>query len=195
MDRFFTIDSVNGSKNKGGGRYKGSSPMMVAKKVAEKLCKNKMMFSIRETTKDSKKKTYHYTAIRNKDRIKVAVNKSFVGGVPFPEKFKLKDMSNLYFKFNENRTFGATTNIEEAAIFFIQEKEFARSVEKLRIYMGDTATYIYYKKDSGSYYSGDSGDSGLDGYEFHVIRYDAYYTVTNIKSNEIFTVVPVVEAP
>lgn len=81
--------------------------MMVAKKVADKLCnenkmKNKIMFSIRETTKDSKKKTYHYNAIKNKDKLKVVVNKSFVGGVQFPEKIILINKDNEYLSLDSS---------------------------------------------------------------------------------------------
>jgi hypothetical protein len=46
-----------------GGRFTGKVPSVVAKKVARKLLqgsKNTVEFSIRETTKDSAKKTFDY---------------------------------------------------------------------------------------------------------------------------------------
>jgi hypothetical protein len=60
MDRFFTIENMNGFKNEGEGHYKASTPIMAAKKIANKLCNvhkmdNKIIFGIRETTKTSKK--------------------------------------------------------------------------------------------------------------------------------------------
>lgn len=70
MERYFTLSD-------GGGRYKGDKPIDVAKKLAQKLVKNKkqVSFSIRETTKNSKKKTYHYVATKSKDKITVKANK------------------------------------------------------------------------------------------------------------------------
>ncbi len=62
-----------------GGRYKSSSPLSAARKVATKLFKKaksmtayktarKLTFSIRETTEGSKKKIFHYKV----ERIKLA---------------------------------------------------------------------------------------------------------------------------
>jgi hypothetical protein len=73
MKRNFTIQSSSvGVK---GGRYSDIVPMNVAKKVAKNLFQNykvsKIVFCIRETTKNSKKKQYHYIAIRKKNNITV----------------------------------------------------------------------------------------------------------------------------
>jgi hypothetical protein len=83
MKRNFTIQSSSlGVK---GCRYSDIVPMNVAKKVAKNLFQNykvsKIVFCIRETTKNSKKKQYHYIAIRKKDIIKVkSDNKTIRGG-------------------------------------------------------------------------------------------------------------------
>ena len=63
-ERNFTIDySSIGVK---GGKFKSNTPQESAKKAAKKLLENtnKVTFCIRETTKDSKKKTYHYKATK-----------------------------------------------------------------------------------------------------------------------------------
>ena len=74
MPRSFTIHT-------GTGRYKTDTPMEAAKKAAAKLFKDtkskSLTFCMRETTKDSKKKLYHYKATRTtKGVIKVSVNKN-----------------------------------------------------------------------------------------------------------------------
>jgi hypothetical protein len=74
MPRSFTIHTV-------GGRYKADIPIEAAKKAAAKLFKDtkskSLTFCIRETTKDSKKKLYHYKATRTaKGGIQVSVNKN-----------------------------------------------------------------------------------------------------------------------
>jgi hypothetical protein len=86
MDRYFTINNINGRQHKGGGRYKGETPINAAKKIGAKLCdqykKNRITFSITETTKDSKKKTYNYVAVKSRDGVKVssANKRVFKGG-------------------------------------------------------------------------------------------------------------------
>jgi hypothetical protein len=169
---------------------------MVAKKVADKLCnenkmKNKIIFSIRETTKDSKKKTYYYTAIKNKNKIKVVVNKSFVGGVPFPEKFKLKQ-NNKFLKYNGHQdAFTFTVNIDDACVFFVKEDDFLKNIEGLPVYISGIQTPSLYYKD-GKYFINEKDDDVR--YMFSVIRYDAtYYQLKNNTSKDIFVVVPVVE--
>jgi hypothetical protein len=50
-----------------GGRFTGKVPSVVAKKVARKLLqdsKTTVYFSIRETTKDSAKKTFNYVGTK-----------------------------------------------------------------------------------------------------------------------------------
>lgn len=74
MYRSFTIHTV-------GGRYLADKPMEAAKKAASKLFKDskvkRMTFCLRETTKDSKKKLYHYKADKLvKGGFKVSVDKS-----------------------------------------------------------------------------------------------------------------------
>lgn len=58
-----------------GSRYSDTVPINVAKKFAKKIFQNnkicKINFCIRETTRNSKKKLYHYIAIRKGDNIKV----------------------------------------------------------------------------------------------------------------------------
>lgn len=82
MNRNFTIQSSSlGVK---GGRYSDIVPINVAKKVAKNLFKNykisKIVLCIRETTKNSKKKQYHYIAIRKKHIIKVKSNNKTIRG-------------------------------------------------------------------------------------------------------------------
>jgi hypothetical protein len=193
MDRFFTIASVNGSKKiRGGGRHKGSTPMMVAKKVADKLCnenkmKNKIMFSIRETTKDSKKKTYHYTAIRKKDKLKVAVNKSFVGGVPFPEIFKLKN-NNMYLSLDSSGNHYIYVSEENKGTNFIAvEDPVNKGIYAIKqdILTGKS---IYYDIEGKVYKPAINNDLI---YEFTRVPFHEPGRLYNIVSKNYFEIVPV----
>jgi hypothetical protein len=80
MTRSFTIHSA--SKNiEGLKRYRTDTPIEAAKKAAAKLFKDSkaksLNFCIRETTKDSKKKLYHYKADKTaKGGIRVSADKS-----------------------------------------------------------------------------------------------------------------------
>jgi hypothetical protein len=69
MSRYFTLESS--SIGITGGRYKSEKPSLAAKKIAEKLFQNSkkkvISLCIRETTKNSKKKSYHYKAKKTKD--------------------------------------------------------------------------------------------------------------------------------
>jgi len=73
MNRNFTI--FYSSLGVKGSRYSDTVPINVAKKFAKKIFSNnnicKIDFCIRETTKNSKKKLYYYTAIKKGDNIKV----------------------------------------------------------------------------------------------------------------------------
>jgi hypothetical protein len=64
--RYFTIEKATISIPK--GRYKATKPINAAKKIAGKLFlltnDPKISFSIRETTKNSQKKIYHYEATK-----------------------------------------------------------------------------------------------------------------------------------
>jgi hypothetical protein len=111
MHRSFTIHTV-------GGRYKADTPIEAAKKAAAKLFKDtkskSLTFCIRETTKDSRKKLYHYKATRTaKGDIQVSVNKNKKvisaykgGGVGgdvrtiiqrLSESLKLIDLFNIFY--------------------------------------------------------------------------------------------------
>jgi hypothetical protein len=131
--------------------------MMVAKKVAEKLCKNKIMFSIRETTKDSKKKTYHYNAIKNKDKLKVVVNKSFVGGVipALKRYFYLKNKEGEYLTVTytgntvvtpTKTDYTITWTDNPNTIWYIYEKEQKEQEEQKE-------EYSVYMKDADAWYT------------------------------------------
>jgi hypothetical protein len=60
MSRNFVSDDIPGS------RFTGKVPCVVAKKAARKLLQNKstVTFSIRETTKESAKKTFYYVGTK-----------------------------------------------------------------------------------------------------------------------------------
>ena len=77
--RYFSVIMINGGANKDTGRYTAERPIDVAKKLAQKQTKHHysyiMSFCIRETTKNSQKKTYGYVATISKDKIKVKANK------------------------------------------------------------------------------------------------------------------------
>ncbi len=64
--RYFTIEKTIVSISK--GRYEAKKPIDAAKKIARKLLTYtndpKISFSIRETTKNSQKKIYHYEATK-----------------------------------------------------------------------------------------------------------------------------------
>jgi hypothetical protein len=64
--RYFTIEKTAISIHK--GRYEATNPINAAKKIAGKLFlltnDPKISFSIRETTKNSQKKIYHYEATK-----------------------------------------------------------------------------------------------------------------------------------
>lgn len=77
MARYFIIDYSNVGVN--GGRCSANTPMNAAKKFASKLFSDnkisKIMFCVRETTKESKKKKYYYNAVQNDNKIKVSCSK------------------------------------------------------------------------------------------------------------------------
>lgn len=78
MPRYFTIH--NSSIGIKGGRYTAERPMHTAHNVAEKLFRNlsnptTIHFCIRETTKNSKHKVYHYVANNSKHKITVRSDK------------------------------------------------------------------------------------------------------------------------
>ncbi len=118
MPRSFTIHTGSGT-----GRYKTDTPMEAAKKAAAKLFKDtkskSLTFCIRETTKDSKKKLYHYKATRTaKGVIQVSVNKNKkivsaytsggVGGdvrtiiIKLSEPLKLIDLFKIFYNNFDN---------------------------------------------------------------------------------------------
>lgn len=86
MNRYFVAYDSN---------YKGSSHMSVAKKVADKFCNTKIKFSVRETTKDSKKRTYNYVAVKENNNVKIKRIVRQGGGML--DEFRLK-YKGEYFK-------------------------------------------------------------------------------------------------
>lgn len=83
--RCFTIQQS--SVGNIGGRFKSDTPITVARKIAEELFDKhprtkKISFCIRETTKNSKKKLYYYTAdkLKKSDKINVYRAKKHKGG-------------------------------------------------------------------------------------------------------------------
>jgi hypothetical protein len=75
-DRYFTV--IKSSTNFNGGRYKSETPIKAAKKIAIKIIgktKNNITFTIREITKNNKKKTYDYKAGIINNKLVVKSNK------------------------------------------------------------------------------------------------------------------------
>jgi len=118
MERYFTLEYVTGS-NKKGGRYQADSPKVAAHNIAKRFgITSNTKFCIRETTKDSKKKTYEYKAIVKNGIVKISSanrkTKSQGGWVSipnFPNIFRLKSlqkinshtMKSLYLNFANNQ--------------------------------------------------------------------------------------------
>jgi hypothetical protein len=167
---------------------------MVAKKIADKLCnenkmKKKIMFTIRETTTNSKKKTYHYTAFKNKNTIHVISQKRFIGGLPlFPEKFKLKNKDGKYLSFaGYNEPYIYTDKENDGTTFNVLVNDGKYAIKK----DGLVGKSIYY--DNAKYHN--SYDKTLH-YQFSKVALKMPNVVLhNSISNDFFEVVPVVEAP
>lgn len=91
--RNFVISSCNGKKLPDVGNFVGTSPKAVAQKAAKTLFKGRaqsasgITFCIRETTKDSKKKTYSYRAVKKILDPPIIINR---GGVEIKIKTEYK---------------------------------------------------------------------------------------------------------
>lgn len=112
----------------GGGRYSGSSPLSVAKKVAELLLeksnKNTVSFCLRETTRNSKKKLYNYVGYWKKGKVCVRVNKRKVRGGNAKIVILQNKTNQKYLTYNEN------DQIEEKDIYYEKDAKYHWTIEE-----------------------------------------------------------------
>ena len=101
-------------------RFQGDKVLDIAKKAAKYLFqiqKNKksIVFCIKETTKNSKNKSYKYKAsLNNNSKINI---KKYMGGVPKDELYKIGDIVTLY----DRRANGYLTYNEEKYTYRYRE--------------------------------------------------------------------------
>jgi hypothetical protein len=158
--------------------------MIVAKKVAKKLLdenkgKNRIVFSIRETTKDSKKRTYCYIGVRDGDNAKVRVDKKNIKrGGGLPKSFYLKKDDDSYFLPN-----GYKLKPE----FQIKDEDIAnipKSPVALYIVKGIlTNPYLVYEDDVYI-----EKYDGTPIKQFRILYNDGTYFAKNTKSKETFII-------
>lgn len=122
-NRNFTIDYSSTSHTN--GRYSAEKPIEAAKKAAEKLFSEsnspEIRLCMRETTMDSRHRSYHYVASRKNNAIKVATDKYVKKGDPLKGRtFYLQDINGKYLTNIRNRNRDnclKTDNINNATIW------------------------------------------------------------------------------
>jgi len=210
MQRYFTLEYVQGS-NKKGGRYKGDTPMAVAKNIAQKLGIT-TQFCIRETTKDSKKMSYQYKVITKNGIIKInsMKTKKRIGGGYFPEIFRLKKMQIVpnpkdptknmviyrYLKFDTTNPYQKGSifngqkvqfiaNKSEASFFRFMDYDDRRSLydSQYKIYVYDILSALKNRKLYVEY------DINLQTYVLnnkHIIRDEEEFAITELEGDVKF---------
>ena len=134
------------------------------------------------------KKTYHYIAVRNNNKIKVTVKKCLYGGIQFPEKFKLKNKDDKYLSYNEyNSPYIFTNEISRATVFYASENLNAKNNYAIFENSATPKSIHYF---NNAYISSDNMESSF--FEFRLLYLDLPKIVLiNSKSEEFFEVVPI----
>lgn len=155
--------------------------MIVAKKVAKKLLdenkgRGRILFSIRETTKDSKKKTYCYVAMRDGDKVKVSVDKKNVKrGGALSKSFYLKRSDGSYFKPKDYKLHPEFEIKEDD----LNSVNFALYIDK------GILKHPYLVYENGEYIQKNDG-TAIN--QFRILYKEDKYYLQNIVSNEEFII-------